>query len=123
MINNFILYDYAKYVNNFTPSQELNIPEWEDRQTLSILGAGIEEVNGTYELITPDAESKAKIWVKPNTNYLVKYSDESWSWAICNGSSMLYSGGDENQKPWECNWYDATYDGSGGNSPTIKLIN
>lgn len=117
-INNFIFYDYAKYTNNFTPSQELNVPEWEDRQTLTVSGAGIEEVNGIYELITPNAAGRDRIWAKDGIT--IAYDEEWYGWMFKRGYDRYYSG-NEDGEPWESEWGDATDDESGGDSPTVTL--
>ena len=119
-IDNLSIWDIAKYSENFTPPSEPYKIVWEDIPTITLSGAGLENVNGTYELITPEAAGKSRVWAKPMSPYLIKYNDDWWSWMIMNGTDNCYSGGESND-PWKDNWYDATDDESGGNPPTFTV--
>jgi hypothetical protein len=119
-IDCFAVFDYAKYTNSFTPPTEPYKIEWEDLQTITLSGAGIEDANGTYELITPNAAGKSRVWAKPMSPYVIKYNDDWWSWMVMRGTDNCYSGG-EYDNPWDSEWYDATDDGSGGDAPTFTV--
>ena len=121
-MQNFMFYDFEKYTTNFTPSRQLAIPEWEDVQTLIISGAGIEEANGVYTLVTPNASGLDRIWAKEQSSYCIYHDGEWYCWVISNESGHCYSGY-ETGDPWNGEWGDATDDESGGDAPTITLIN
>lgn len=114
------IWDITKYSGNFTPPAEPYKIEWEDLPTITLSGAGIEDVNGTYELITPEAAGKSRVWAKPMSPYLIKYDDDWWCWLIKNGENNCYSGS-ESDNPWDDEWSDATDDESGGDAPTFTV--